>query len=58
MTQVPNDNEANDTTTDSRKEQSGTELKLDKHGLPLVPQPSDYKDDPLVQISRARGYSY
>lgn len=22
-------------------------LKLDKHGLPLVPQPSDHKDDPL-----------
>jgi len=26
-------------------------LKLDKHGLPLVPQPSDHKDDPLVSIS-------
>lgn len=23
-------------------------LKLDKHGLPLVPQPSDHEDDPLV----------
>jgi len=23
-------------------------LRLDKHGLPLVPQPSTYKDDPLV----------
>jgi hypothetical protein len=23
-------------------------LKLDKHGLPLVPQPTDHKDDPLV----------
>lgn len=23
-------------------------LKLDKSGLPLVPQPSDHKDDPLV----------
>jgi hypothetical protein len=22
-------------------------LKLDKRGLPLVPQPSDHKDDPL-----------
>jgi multidrug resistance protein len=22
-------------------------IKLDKHGLPLVPQPSDHKDDPL-----------
>lgn len=24
------------------------ELKLDKHGLPLVPQPTSRKDDPLV----------
>ena len=24
------------------------DLKLDEHGLPLVPQPSDHKDDPLV----------
>ncbi len=23
-------------------------LKLDPHGLPLVPQPSRFKDDPLV----------
>ena len=23
-------------------------LKLDKHGYPLSPQPSDNKDDPLV----------
>ena len=24
-------------------------LKLDQHGLPLVPQPSEFKDDPLVR---------
>ena len=24
-------------------------LKLDKHGLPLVPQPTDHEDDPLVR---------
>ena len=24
------------------------QVKLDKHGLPLVPQPSPYSDDPLV----------
>ena len=30
----------------SRIEQGGS-IKLDKHGLPLVPQPSDHKDDPL-----------
>lgn len=25
-------------------------LKLDDNGLPLVPQPSDRKDDPLVRV--------
>jgi hypothetical protein len=25
-----------------------SDLKLDKHGLPLIPQPTDRKDDPLV----------
>lgn len=26
-----------------------TNLKLDSSGLPLEPQPSDHKDDPLVR---------
>jgi hypothetical protein len=26
-------------------------LKLDRQGLPLVPQPSDHKDDPLVRLA-------
>jgi len=26
------------------------DLKLDKHGLPLLPQPTDNKDDPLVSL--------
>lgn len=25
-------------------------LKLDPHGFPLMPQPSNYKDDPLVSV--------
>ena len=25
-------------------------IKVDKRGLPLVPQPSDHPDDPLVSI--------
>jgi len=25
--------------------------KVDPHGLPLVPQPSDFKDDPLVRFA-------
>lgn len=29
------------------EESNGAPLKLDKRGLPLVPQPSDHKDDPL-----------
>lgn len=28
-------------------EEKQTALKLDRHGLPLVPQPSDHEDDPL-----------
>jgi hypothetical protein len=33
---------------DIQIKQSLPDLKLDEHGLPLVPQPSDHKDDPLV----------
>jgi len=29
-------------------EKDSEELKLDSNGLPLVPQPSRFKDDPLV----------
>jgi hypothetical protein len=29
-------------------------LRLDKHGLPLVPQPTVYKDDPLVSLTPSR----
>lgn len=28
-----------------------TRLKLDRNGLPLVPQPSDHPDDPLVGVA-------
>ena len=28
-----------------------SDLKLDSNGLPLEPQPSDHKDDPLVRSS-------
>jgi hypothetical protein len=30
------------------KEIQESPLKLDAHGIPLLPQPSDRKDDPLV----------
>jgi hypothetical protein len=30
------------------KEDDPSDLRLDKHGLPLVPQPTRHKDDPLV----------
>lgn len=26
-------------------------IKLDKYGFPLVPQPSQFKDDPLVSLT-------
>jgi hypothetical protein len=29
-------------------------LRLDKRGLPLVPQPTVYKDDPLVSLILSR----
>ena len=31
------------------KKLDGEHVKVDKHGHPLVPQPSDNKDDPLVR---------
>jgi hypothetical protein len=31
------------------KEIQESPLKLDAHGIPLLPQPSDRKDDPLVR---------
>ena len=36
---------------DGERKETTPVLQLDKHGLPLVPQPSDHKDDPLVSIS-------
>jgi hypothetical protein len=35
-------------TSASDKSDTAPTLKLDERGLPLVPQPSDHKDDPLV----------
>lgn len=32
----------------SDKSDTAPVLELDERGLPLVPQPSDHKDDPLV----------
>lgn len=34
----------------------GSDPKLDKHGLPLVPQPTDRKDDPLVSRITRQGF--
>lgn len=33
---------------DEVKGEDTSDLKLDTHGLPLVPQPTSNKDDPLV----------
>lgn len=27
-----------------------SDVRLDKHGLPLIPQPSSHEDDPLVSL--------
>jgi hypothetical protein len=37
-----------DCEMDDVKQPDGSGLKLDAHGVPLVPQPSDHKGDPLV----------
>jgi hypothetical protein len=39
---------------DSQTKHVHPDLKLDEHGLPLVPQPSDHKDDPLVYYTNTR----
>lgn len=31
-------------------------LRLNKHGLPLVPQPTIYRDDPLVRLCSSNLY--
>lgn len=31
--------------------EDGSCIQLDPHGLPLIPQPSQWKDDPLVGAS-------
>lgn len=36
--------------TEKSSQHSAESLKLDKHGLPLVPQPSRFNDDPLVSV--------
>jgi len=36
------------------REDGTSTLKLDKHGLPLVPQPTERKDDPLVCTAVAK----
>jgi hypothetical protein len=40
-----------DTQKESLKECDVQPLRLDKRGLPLVPQPTIHKDDPLVDCS-------
>jgi len=36
----------------SKENAQAVDLKLDKNGLPLVPQPSAHSDDPLVGLQR------
>lgn len=49
------DNSKNESDTacemENVKDPDASRLKLDAHGVPLVPQPSDHKDDPLVGIT-------
>jgi len=36
---------------DEIKDPEAIRLKLDARGVPVVPQPTDHKDDPLVYIT-------
>jgi hypothetical protein len=38
-------------------EDDTSNLRLDKHGLPLVPQPTQHKDDPLVSLALTSKHS-
>jgi hypothetical protein len=38
--------------TEEVKNHELSSLKLDARGVPLVPQPSDHRDDPLVRRHR------
>jgi hypothetical protein len=52
--------DARDLEKSNQDELEGKEnpsLRLDKHGLPLMPQPTSYKDDPLVSPNRANEVS-
>ena len=40
--------------TEDIKGPNQSSLKLDARGVPLVPQPSDHKDDPLVRLNYSR----
>jgi hypothetical protein len=45
---IAESNEADLNDTERIRANETANLKLDKHGLPLVPQPTSHKDDPLV----------
>lgn len=45
-----------ETGSDPESKEPPSGLKLDASGLPLVPQPSDHKDDPLVRRGRDPRY--
>lgn len=47
FTAAPHGSDKNIVSEKGAQKQSGQNFTLDKHGYPLVPQPSDNKDDPL-----------
>jgi hypothetical protein len=48
VSQIETVSETTDKQNDGSKTAGDVHLQLDKSGLPLVPQPSAHKDDPLV----------
>jgi hypothetical protein len=46
---VRDSSQIEDVEAETQKETLSIPLKVDSKGLPLAPQPSDHKDDPLVR---------
>jgi hypothetical protein len=50
-TNGPNEAELNFNDPQKLSGDDAGNLRLDKHGLPLIPQPTQHKDDPLVSAA-------
>lgn len=54
----PNQIDYNGASNGSELKSGADNVKVDKHGFALSPQPSDNKDDPLVSRTCSKGHSF